>query len=75
MKDEELKLEEIEASHTVGGQRRCRCYSTVRYTTVVNRSRLGRGCEREFLDVERNTMHFKHKSPFSFRLEKTFFSI
>jgi hypothetical protein len=26
MKDEELKLEEIEASHTLGGYRRCRCY-------------------------------------------------
>ena len=24
MKDEELKLEEIEASHTLGGYRRCR---------------------------------------------------
>ncbi len=31
MKDEELKLEETEASHTY---RRCRCYSAVRYTTV-----------------------------------------
>ncbi len=38
MKDEELKLEEIEASHTLGGYRRCRCYSAVRYT-IVNRSR------------------------------------
>ena len=37
MNDEELKLEEIEASHTLGGYRRCRCYSAVRYTTV-NRS-------------------------------------
>jgi hypothetical protein len=33
-----LNLEEIEASHTLGGYRRFRCYSTVRYTTV-NRSR------------------------------------
>ena len=38
MKDEEIKLEEIEASHTLGGNRRCRSYSDVRYT-VVNRSR------------------------------------
>ena len=30
MKDEELKLEEIEVSHTLGGYRRCRCYSVVR---------------------------------------------
>ena len=30
MKDEELQLEEIEASHTLGGYRRCRCYSDVR---------------------------------------------
>jgi len=37
MKDEELKLEEIEVSHTLGGYRRCRCYSDVRDTTV-NRS-------------------------------------
>ncbi len=36
MEDEELKLEEIEASHTLGGYRRCRCYSAVRYT-IVNR--------------------------------------
>ena len=34
MKDEELKLEEIEASHTLGGYRRCKYYSTVRYTIV-----------------------------------------
>jgi hypothetical protein len=33
MKDTELKLEEIETSHTLGGYRRCRCYSAVRYTT------------------------------------------
>jgi hypothetical protein len=39
MKDEELKLEEIEASlYTLGGYRRCRCYSAVRYT-IVTRSR------------------------------------
>jgi hypothetical protein len=38
MKDEELKLEEIEVSHTLGGYRRCRSYSVVRYT-IVNRSR------------------------------------
>jgi hypothetical protein len=38
MKDEELKLEEIEASQTLGGYRRCRCYPAVRYNTV-NRSR------------------------------------
>jgi len=37
MKDEQVKLEEIEASHTPGGYRRCRCYSDVRYT-IVNRS-------------------------------------
>jgi hypothetical protein len=37
MKDENLKLEEIEVSHTLGGYRRCRCYSPVRYT-IVNRS-------------------------------------
>ena len=37
MKDEELNLEEIEDSHTLGGYRRCRCYSAVRYT-IVNRS-------------------------------------
>jgi hypothetical protein len=38
MKDEELKLEEIKTSHTLGGYSRCRCYSAVRYT-IVNRSR------------------------------------
>ena len=38
MKDEDLKHEDIETSHTLGGYRRCRCYSAVRYTTV-NRSR------------------------------------
>jgi hypothetical protein len=38
MKDEELKLEELEVSHTLGGKKRCRCYSTVRYT-IANRSR------------------------------------
>jgi hypothetical protein len=27
MKDEDINLEEIEASHTLGGYRRCRCYS------------------------------------------------
>ena len=37
MKDEELKIEEIETSHTLGGYRRCRCYSAVRYT-IMNRS-------------------------------------
>ncbi len=34
IKDEELMLEEIEASHTLGGCRRLRCYSAVRYTVV-----------------------------------------
>jgi hypothetical protein len=29
MKDEESKLEGIEASHTLGGYRKCRCYSVV----------------------------------------------
>ena len=38
MQDEEVNLEEIETSHTLGGYRRCRCYSDVRYT-IVNRSR------------------------------------
>jgi hypothetical protein len=38
MQDEELKLEEIEAPHTLGGYRRCEYYSAVRYT-MVNRSR------------------------------------
>ena len=38
MKDEELNLEEIEASHTLGGYRRCRCHSAVEYT-IVNRPR------------------------------------
>jgi hypothetical protein len=37
MKDKDLKLEEIEVSHTIGGYRRCRYYSAVRYT-IVNRS-------------------------------------
>ena len=37
MKEEEVHLEEIETSHTLGGYRRCRCYSAVRYT-IVNRS-------------------------------------
>jgi predicted double-glycine peptidase len=37
MKEEELKFEEIEDSHTLGGYRRCRYYSPVRYT-IVNRS-------------------------------------
>ena len=37
MKDEQLMLEEIEVSLTLGGYRRCRCYSDVRYT-IVNRS-------------------------------------
>jgi hypothetical protein len=36
MKDEDLQIEEIEV--TIGGYRRCRCYSSVRYT-IVNRSR------------------------------------
>ena len=35
--DEEVHLEEIESSHTLGGYRRCRYYSVVRYT-IVNRS-------------------------------------
>jgi hypothetical protein len=39
-----LRLEEIESFHTLGGYRRCRCYSAVRYT-IVNRSR--RICCRE----------------------------
>ncbi len=30
MKDEKLKLQEIEASYTLGGYRRLRCYSAVR---------------------------------------------
>ena len=38
MKDEEIKLEEIEVSHTLGGDRRCRSCSAARYT-VVNKSR------------------------------------
>jgi hypothetical protein len=38
MKDEEIMFEEIEVSHTLGGYRRCRYYSDVRYT-IVNRSR------------------------------------
>jgi hypothetical protein len=37
MKDKDLNLEKIEASHTLSGYRRCRCYSVVRYT-IVNRS-------------------------------------
>ena len=37
MKDEDLKLEEIEASHTLGGYRRCIYYSVVSHT-IVNRS-------------------------------------
>ena len=37
MQDEDLKFEEIETSHTLGGSRRCRCYSDVRYT-IVNRT-------------------------------------
>jgi hypothetical protein len=44
MKDEEVQLEEIEDSHTLGGSRRLRCYSAVRYT-IVNRSR--RNCCRK----------------------------
>ncbi len=43
-RDEELKLEEIESSHTLGGYRRGRCYSAVRYT-IVNRSH--RNCYRK----------------------------
>ena len=39
MKNEDLKLEEIEVSHTLGGYRRCRCYSVVRYT-IVNKMSL-----------------------------------
>ena len=38
MKDEEIKIDEIEVSLTLGGLRRLRWYSTVRYT-IVNRSR------------------------------------
>ena len=38
MKDEDLKLEDIEVSHTLDGYRRCRCYCAVRYT-IVNWSR------------------------------------
>ena len=52
MKDKDLKLEETEASHTLGGRgegrvqvrgkwRGCRCYSAVRYT-IGNRSRRSR---------------------------------
>ncbi len=41
MKDEELQLEDIEASHTLGGYRKCRCYSAVRYT-IVSRSVCGK---------------------------------
>ena len=37
MKDEELKLGKIEGSLTLGGYRRCKYYSVVRYT-IVNRS-------------------------------------
>jgi hypothetical protein len=37
MKDEDLKFQEIETSLTLGGYRRCRYYSDVRYT-IVNRS-------------------------------------
>ena len=37
MKDEGINLEEIEDSLTLGGYRRCRYYSGVRYT-IVNRS-------------------------------------
>ena len=37
MKDEEMKIDKIEGSHTLGGYRRCTCSSTVRYT-IVNRS-------------------------------------
>ncbi len=53
MEDEEIKFEEIETSHTLGGYRRCRSYSVVRYT-IVNRSqriccRKGKG-----LVVEKN---------------------
>jgi hypothetical protein len=36
IKDEDLQIEEIEV--TIGGYRRCRYYSSVRYSTV-NRSR------------------------------------
>jgi hypothetical protein len=40
MKDEEIKLKKIEVSHTLGGYRRCRSYSVVRFRyTIVNRSR------------------------------------
>ena len=39
-KDEEIKVEEIEVSHTLGGYRRCRCYSVVRYTKRF-------GCEKK----------------------------
>jgi hypothetical protein len=34
MNDEEIKLEEIETSHTLGGYRRCRFYSVVQYRIV-----------------------------------------
>jgi hypothetical protein len=37
MKDEDLKLEEIKAFHTLGGYRRCIYYSVVSHT-IVNRS-------------------------------------
>ena len=50
MKNKELKLEETEASHTVGGSgegrdqvrgkwRGCKCYSAVRYTIVTRSHR------------------------------------
>ena len=51
MKDKELKLEETEASRTLGGAgegrvqvrekwRGCRCYSVVRYTIFNSSSRI-----------------------------------
>ena len=38
MKDEEVKLEEIESSHTLGGYRRCRCYSACVHVRVRSMS-------------------------------------
>ncbi len=35
MKDEELKLEEIEATHTIGREEKCRCYSAVMHLSPL----------------------------------------
>ncbi len=55
MKDEEVKFEEIEASHTPGGYRRCEYYSAVRYT-IVNRSRRIFSRKDKGLVVKKKTM-------------------